>query len=925
MITWGLSRTRVSLVVLLGFLILLMFPLTAQAAVWTDSYMYSFGDIVQIHGDGMAAAEPVAVSVYAPGMGPLAVQSDVVMADESGAFGDMFLMAPELPGGVYTVVATGQESGAVFTCEFDPIKVESWVSRSAYGPLPLGESLSFDLTYSGNNGPEEGHYVEWGDGAVELFAITDFPLGNGTRTVTLTHTYTDAGAHTATVTVMTKDNGLDKWVSLSRSVTIAQKQITGSFTASDKVYDGGTTASVLTSALAGVNTGDVVWLTGTAAFTDANVGTAKTVTFTGASLAGPDAGNYVLDPLHPVASTKATITPASLTVIDVTSADKIYNGTTAAVMDFSGAKLVGVVSPDEVTLEISGGSGDFSSKNVGPWDITVAGLTIDGAGAGNYTLTQPTVTGFKITAKHITGAFTTQDKIYDSTNVASVLTRSLVGAVTDDEVSLSGGTATFSSAHVGTRTVTLASAVLAGGDKNNYVLDSVATEEAKITQRDLTVGVSSAGKVFDNTTDAIVDLSSNGVLGDDLGLHYKSASFADKSVGTWLVSVAGISIDGTDADNYNLLNTIASTTAKITQAPTGMLLEVQSVQYTDVSTIKATISPASINGAPVQGTVTFRMGATTIGSASLSGNVASVPYKVVLTPAGNYPITAVFASLDPNFRGCTQPNAMGVPLVVTKENASVTSLDAPSVMVSPGSTSGKVSVSGSVDETQDGSTGGDLTKMDVTVALIGASGGNNYTLGTVAAGADGSFTLSKSGVALDAYEVQVTVTSDYFVASPYSDALAVYDPSLGFATGGGWFKGIDGDKTSFGFVTKYGKNGTNAKGNLVVVRHALDGSIYRLKSNSLSALSIGAGTGYGWASLIGKATFAYVQPDGTSQGGGNYSFTMYVEDRNQPGTGADVFSLRVTNPTGSFSASALDSPMKYTISGGNIVAPHTAK
>ena len=121
MITWGLSRTRVSLVVLLGFLILLMFPLTAQAAVWTDSYMYNFGDIVQIHGDGMAPSEAVSVEVFAPGMGPLAVQSNVVLADESGAFGDLFAMAPELPGGVYTVVATGQQSGAVFTCEFDPV------------------------------------------------------------------------------------------------------------------------------------------------------------------------------------------------------------------------------------------------------------------------------------------------------------------------------------------------------------------------------------------------------------------------------------------------------------------------------------------------------------------------------------------------------------------------------------------------------------------------------------------------------------------------------------------------------------------------------------------------------------------------------------------------------------------------------------
>jgi hypothetical protein len=46
--------------------------------------------------------------------------------------------------------------------------------------------------------------------------------------------------------------------------------------------------------------------------------------------------------------------------------------------------------------------------------------------------------------KHITGAFTADNKIYDGNSSATVLTRSLVGAVSGDTVSLIGGTATFS-------------------------------------------------------------------------------------------------------------------------------------------------------------------------------------------------------------------------------------------------------------------------------------------------------------------------------------------------------------------------------------------------------------------------------------------------------------------------------------------------
>ena len=57
--------------------------------------------------------------------------------------------------------------------------------------------------------------------------------------------------------------------------------------------------------------GDVVSLTGgTATFDDKTVGNGKTVTLTGASLSGADAGNYVLDS---VATTTANITALHIT------------------------------------------------------------------------------------------------------------------------------------------------------------------------------------------------------------------------------------------------------------------------------------------------------------------------------------------------------------------------------------------------------------------------------------------------------------------------------------------------------------------------------------------------------------------------------------------------------------------------------------
>ena len=68
----------------------------------------------------------------------------------------------------------------------------------------------------------------------------------------------------------------------------------------------------------------------------------------------------------------------------------------AAVLVTTGASLVGVAGTDAVTLSAASATGTFADKNVNPAatpkTVTVAGLALSGADAGNYTLTQPTAT-----------------------------------------------------------------------------------------------------------------------------------------------------------------------------------------------------------------------------------------------------------------------------------------------------------------------------------------------------------------------------------------------------------------------------------------------------------------------------------------------------------------------------------------------------
>ncbi len=101
------------------------------------------------------------------------------------------------------------------------------------------------------------------------------------------------------------------WDSVLATGTVAAPStVVPQITAGDKVYDGTTAATLTSHTLAGVQPGeDVSLVVGAANFDDANAGVGKTVTATGLSLAGADAGNYVL--ASDTATTTADITKAN--------------------------------------------------------------------------------------------------------------------------------------------------------------------------------------------------------------------------------------------------------------------------------------------------------------------------------------------------------------------------------------------------------------------------------------------------------------------------------------------------------------------------------------------------------------------------------------------------------------------------------------
>jgi gliding motility-associated-like protein len=188
-------------------------------------------------------------------------------------------------------------------------------------------------------------------------------------------------------------------------------------------------------------------------------------------LGGADAGNYSLT--QPTLS--GNITKKALTVT-LENKSRTYGEANPA-LTFTYAGFLTGEDENILTTKPTATTTATTSSSVGTYTITASGGV-----SSNYTFNYVNGT-LTITAKSITGTFSTTDKTYDGTASATVSNRGLVGVLTDDvnDVTLSGGTATFSNAEIGdNKTVTLTGAVLTGTKAGNYTLTSVATTTANI-------------------------------------------------------------------------------------------------------------------------------------------------------------------------------------------------------------------------------------------------------------------------------------------------------------------------------------------------------------------------------------------------------------------------------------------------------------
>ncbi|GLQ95029.1 hypothetical protein GCM10007901_39820 [Dyella acidisoli] len=423
-----------------------------------------------------------------------------------------------------------------------------------------------------------------------------------------------------------------------------------------RVYDANTDANASLFGSSGViSTGvgtETVNLGGSGAVSSKNVGSYTGGNFNLSTLALSNgtglASNYTL-----VGGTDTlTITKAQLSVTGTVAANKVYDGTTAALL--SGSVLNGVLGSDNVTLG-NDTNGTFATKNVGNGIAVSTGMTVSGSDAGNYTLTQPIGITADITPLHITVTATGTNRLYNGTVNDAV---TLAGTVSGDQVTINDTSSTFADANVGNgKTVTVSGISLSGASAGNYILDNTATTTtANITPVILNL---SGTRVYDATTGAGGTLfGSNGVIstgvnGETVNLS-GSGMVSSKNIGSYTGANFNLSTltlgNGTGlASNYTLVGGTDSLT--ITPATLTVNGTVAGNKTYD-GTTAASLSGSVLNGVFAGDNVTLGNDSTGIFASKNAGNNIAVGTSMTIsgTDAGNYILqqpTGVSANITP--------------------------------------------------------------------------------------------------------------------------------------------------------------------------------------------------------------------------------------------------------------------------------------
>ena len=428
------------------------------------------------------------------------------------------------------------------------------------------------------------------------------------------------------------------------AVTLSAKTLTVAGTIADKkVYDGTNIVSVWGGKLVGVIGIDAVVLKQTGTLDSVNVGSAVPVTMT-STISGFSAANYTL--VQPTGIT-AVITPKSITISDGTVANKVYDGTTNAVI--TGGSLVGVLTADASNVILTQ-AGRFSSPNVSNGIIIIASGSISGSAASNYTLVQPA----GITA-NITPAMLGISVIglANGTNNITPISFTINGLINGQTITSLSTVNVKSSSISSNGSNFVTGIVISGGTAlaTNYAFSPVYSGGAGIDQNTVTLvnssqkivtvtGAAAASKVYDGTTSiTITGGTLVGVVGSDSVTLVRSGALVSANVSLTAAVALNYSLTGVDAANYILVQP-TGVTAIVTQAPIGIAL---TGTYNSTTTIIPTAFTITglVNSETVTGLSSATLSAFNVADNG-SNYVSSITSSGGTASLSNYKITQAY-------------------------------------------------------------------------------------------------------------------------------------------------------------------------------------------------------------------------------------------------------------------------------------------
>ena len=420
--------------------------------------------------------------------------------------------------------------------------------------------------------------------------------------------------------------------SATASITPKSVTITG-VDAEDKTYDGTTTAQITGTAVISGKVGDddVEVVNGTAAFADANVGNGISITFSGFSLSGADAGNYELT-AQPVSVT-ANITKADYTNAPELNINIIMNqadaqtGTLTALNFFGGStpaeatitnvvldsvdnSIIESISVDNGSLAYSSATNITTEGTVETYNVTISTRNYNDITA---TLTFTTVAKTPVTISGVSVA----DKVYNGQAVSYIGTPT--AAANGETVEVSAYTYTWhnaegnvlSAAPVNAGSYKLVIAVAA--DDPNYV--GSATVSFTISKATVTVTVDDKEAYVGSDMPELTYTVSGLASGESLAVNPTLTCNADMDKpGEYAITASGAAVPATG--NYNETITYVPGTLTVSRRPinVGPTYDIDVVD-SDNGSVKASLGNAS-EGSVITLTVTpddgYKLGSITV-------------------------------------------------------------------------------------------------------------------------------------------------------------------------------------------------------------------------------------------------------------------------------------------------------------------------